>query len=302
MKRSCAFFLARPGLLRPRRTHCARHRRAIASTVPVVSGVSVTMPAALARAAIPLEHNALAPAGIQAEHIVRLWHLTLVVCGIVFAAVLVGVLFALLRRRTAQHPQPPDLSGNVKPERRTQRAVVGVSVLSVVLLVGLVVADVLTDRALSKLPVADALHIQLTGWQWWWQARYPADHGRPAFATANELHVPVGRPVVVMDPENRADAMNDAQKLALTGLITAILDTPGATSAAVLVELRGRKNGATAVGVSMDISLPEGRRTMHLAPYYLTLKTAFEGLSWSEGRLMHMHFEGSRDPGESGTA
>jgi cytochrome c oxidase subunit 2 len=197
MKRSCAFFLARPGLLRPRRTHCARHRRAIASTVPVVWRVSVTMPAALARAAIPLEHNALAPAGIQAEHIVRLWHLTLVVCGIVFAAVLVGVLFALLRRRTAQRPQPPDLSGNVKPERRTQRAVVGASVLSVVLLVGLVVADVLTDRALSKLPVADALHIQLTGWQWWWQARYPADHGRPAFATANELHVPVGRPVVV---------------------------------------------------------------------------------------------------------
>ena len=54
MKRSCAFFLARPGLLRPRRTHCARHRRAIASTVPVVSGVSVTMPAPLARAAIVL--------------------------------------------------------------------------------------------------------------------------------------------------------------------------------------------------------------------------------------------------------
>ena len=110
-----------------------------------------------------------------------------------------------------------------------------------------------------------------------------------------------GRPVVVMDPENRADAMNDAQKLALTGLITAILDTPDATSAAVLVELRGQKNGATAVGVSMDISLPEGRRTMHLAPYYLTLKTAFEGLSWSDRHLMHMHFEGSRDPGKGGT-
>ncbi len=100
-----------------------------------------------------------------------------------------------------------------------------------------------------------------------------------------------GKPVVVMDPENRADAMNDAQKTALTGLITAILDAPDTASKSVLVELRGRANGATAVGVSMDLALPEGRRTMHLAPYYLTLKTAFEGLSWSEGRLMNMRFE-----------
>lgn len=103
--------------------------------------------------------------------------------------------------------------------------------------------------------------------------------------------VAAGRQVVVMDPERRADAMNDAQKAALAGLIDAILDTPDAGSHSVLVELRGQENGATAVGVSVDLHLPEGRRTMHLAPYYLTLKTAFEGLSWSEGRLLDMRFE-----------
>lgn len=100
-----------------------------------------------------------------------------------------------------------------------------------------------------------------------------------------------GYPLVVMDPEKRADAMNAAQKSALTGLITAIFDMPNTASTAVLVELRGQDNGATAVGVSMDLALAEGRRTMHLAPYYLTLKTAFEELSWSEGRLMNMRFE-----------
>ena len=195
MKRSRAFPFARPSLLRPYRADCAQHGRAIARPVP---GLLATTLVVRAQAAVPLEHSALAPAGIQAEHIVRLWYLTLVVCGVVFAAVLVGVLFALLRRRiNDDEAPPPDMTANVKPERRTQRAVVGVSVLSVVLLVGLIVADVLTDRALSKLPVSDALHIQLTGWQWWWQARYAADDGRPAFMTANELHVPVGRPVVI---------------------------------------------------------------------------------------------------------
>jgi cytochrome c oxidase subunit 2 len=164
--------------------------------VPIVVAATATA-AAMPCAAAPLRHDALAPAGIQAEHIVRLWHLTLIVCGCVFAAVLLAVLFALVRRSGASRATPPNLAGNVQPERRTQRAVVCASLLSVVLLVGLIVADVMTDRALSKLPDADALRIDLTGWQWWWQARYPAGPGHTAFLTANELHIPVGRPIVI---------------------------------------------------------------------------------------------------------
>lgn len=165
-----------------------------ARVVPVVTIMSA---GTLGHAAASGEHSALAPAGIQADEIVRLWHLTLIVCGGVFAAVLVAVLFALVRRGGARLDSAPDLTGNVRPERRTQRVVVGASLASVALLVALIVADVLTDRALSKLPDADPLKIELTGWQWWWQARYPAEHARIAFVTANELHVPVGRPVVV---------------------------------------------------------------------------------------------------------
>jgi hypothetical protein len=98
------------------------------------------------------------------------------------------------------------------------------------------------------------------------------------------------RRVVVIDPERRADGMNDAQKTALTGLIDAILGTDVGSNS-LLVELRGQDNGSTAVGVSMDLELPEGRRTMHLAPYYLTLKTAVVGLTWNDGRLLRMRFE-----------
>ncbi|CAM2195937.1 cytochrome c oxidase subunit II [Paraburkholderia kururiensis] len=158
-------------------------------------------PLATSLVAIPAfalpQQDALRPAGIQALHIVRLWNLTLVVTGIVFAAVLAVLLVALVRRPRAHETTPPDLRGVHHPERRTRRFVVGASGASVVLLAGLIVADVFTDGALSRLPIADPLHIELTGQQWWWQAVYPPDHGRPGFTVANELHVPVGRPVVV---------------------------------------------------------------------------------------------------------
>ncbi|MDR5806384.1 cytochrome c oxidase subunit II [Caballeronia sp. LZ001] len=141
--------------------------------------------------------DALNPAGVQASQILRLWHLTLAVCCVVFAAILVACVIALWRAKRARRGLTPDLSSTEHTEPRMRRAVITGTVVSAVLLFGLIFADVLTDRALSRLPVADALHIELTGHQWWWQARYLPDRGAPGFMLANELHVPVGRPVVV---------------------------------------------------------------------------------------------------------
>ena len=39
----------------------------------------------------------------------------------------------------------------------------------------------------------DALHVHVRGWQWWWEFRYP----QLDVVTANELHLPVGRRVVL---------------------------------------------------------------------------------------------------------
>jgi cytochrome c oxidase subunit 2 len=156
----------------------------------------------VAQAVAQPQQSALQPAGVQAAHIARLWNLSLIVCGIVFALVLLATLVALVRNTRgagAQAPttRAPDLSSLRQPQHRTQRVVIGASALSVVVLVGLIVADVLTDRALSKLPVDDAVRIDMTGAQWWWQASYRPQGGQPGFVTANELHVPVGRPVIV---------------------------------------------------------------------------------------------------------
>jgi cytochrome c oxidase subunit II len=39
----------------------------------------------------------------------------------------------------------------------------------------------------------NALEVTVRGWQWWWEFRYP----KLDIVTANELHVPVGRPLVL---------------------------------------------------------------------------------------------------------
>lgn len=141
--------------------------------------------------------SALSPAGIQASRILDLWHLTLGVCCVVFAAILLACLIAMIRAPRADRATSADMSVVGRSEPRVRFWVAGATAVSTLLLVVLLLADVLTDRALSRLPIDDALRIEMTGYQWWWQARYPPDGDAPGFTLANELHVPVGRPVVV---------------------------------------------------------------------------------------------------------
>jgi hypothetical protein len=99
-----------------------------------------------------------------------------------------------------------------------------------------------------------------------------------------------GSRLVIIDPDRRANRMRSTQRTALRALLRAILETPGTDAGSLLVELRGRPDGATAVGVSLEMELPEGRRILHLAPYYLTLRTTVDDLSWSEDRFLRVTF------------
>ena len=44
-------------------------------------------------------------------------------------------------------------------------------------------------------PEKPALTVEVTGHQWWWQVRYRSDQPARIFTTANEIHIPVGKPV-----------------------------------------------------------------------------------------------------------
>jgi len=102
--------------------------------------------------------------------------------------------------------------------------------------------------------------------------------------------------ISVVDPDRRADRMNPAQRTALRALLMAVVEHPAATVGTLFIELRPEPDGATAVALSLDFALPEGRRAMMLAPYYLTLQTAVEDLSWDPARdLLRFQVPAPRD-------
>jgi cytochrome c oxidase subunit 2 len=89
-----------------------------------------------------------------------------------------------------------------RPERRqwlgTRRTVIAgglvfpIVTLTALLTYGLVILRV-TDAAVGS----DPLRIEVVGEQFWWRVHYAAEGDAPAFATANEIQVPIGRPVLL---------------------------------------------------------------------------------------------------------
>ena len=136
-------------------------------------------------------------AGPQAAHIGELWNLTLAVCTLVLVAILVALAIALWQAPRSQAGTPPDLRPLQQAEPRPRRAVALALGASIVLLLVLLVGSVFTDRALARLELRDAVHIEVTGNQWWWSVRYDDADPSRIFTTANEMHLPAGRPVIV---------------------------------------------------------------------------------------------------------
>ena len=119
------------------------------------------------------------------------------VCGIAFVATMIALALALMRARRGDERTPPDLTSLEQTERGPLHSVSTGTAITVALLIVLLVASVLTDRALARLPLGDPVTIQFIGHQWWWEVKYDDPQPSRVFSTANEIHIPVGRPVVM---------------------------------------------------------------------------------------------------------
>ncbi|HEX2163217.1 MAG TPA: c-type cytochrome, partial [Thermoanaerobaculia bacterium] len=80
-------------------------------------------------------------------------------------------------------------------ERRRVVAVAAAAGVTLLVLVGFLLASVATGDRLAAPPSGEPLRVQVTGWQWWWDVRYPGAMAADEVRTANELHLPLGRPV-----------------------------------------------------------------------------------------------------------
>jgi cytochrome c oxidase subunit II len=138
--------------------------------------------------------SVLDPAGPQAAHIVRLWWWFLGTTTVVSVIVLVCLAWAVVRGRRADAAGPSD--GTQRD--RGIAAVVSLSVtVTVFVLLGLLVGSVWTARVGASRPFTNAVSIMLTGHQWWWEVEYEDAVPSRRVTLANDLHIPVGRPVVV---------------------------------------------------------------------------------------------------------
>jgi len=143
-----------------------------------------------ALAACTSNHAALNPAGPRAQGIANLLLLFCAVASIVYLTVIGVLVWSLLRRRRQAEP----LDGEGRREQHCWRLIgVGVA-LTVVTLITLALADFVGQRRLSAHP-ADGMRIVLTGHQYWWEVEYDEVDPSQRVRTANEIHIPVGRPV-----------------------------------------------------------------------------------------------------------
>lgn len=138
--------------------------------------------------------SALDPQGPQASRIADLWWVLLVICVVVFVAVVTALAIALAPRRNR-------VVDDVSPTREAAaRRTIGVAVvLTVVILLGLVGYSAAVGRAISTFPMAAdrPITIDIIGHQWWWEVRYVDGEAYRTFTTANELRLPVGRPAII---------------------------------------------------------------------------------------------------------
>jgi cytochrome c oxidase subunit 2 len=142
--------------------------------------------------------SAVDAAGIQAERLESLWWLFFYVCGAVYMIVMVVLAAAFFRNKRAGSDIAPDIAPDASRETRVQYTVKGAVAVTLVVLFIFMFVSFRTGSAISALSQADApLSIKITGSQWWWNVVYQDPIPSNNITTANELHLPVGRPVKV---------------------------------------------------------------------------------------------------------
>jgi len=132
-------------------------------------------------------------AGARADVILPLTWFTLIVSAAV-CIVIAALLWAGIRRRHA--------TMDIRSVR-LERGGNGLRWISLGVLISAVplfITLVWTMVALAKVsgpPRNAALTLDVTGHEWWWEVRYNAPRSSEIFTTANEIHIPVGVPVLV---------------------------------------------------------------------------------------------------------
>jgi cytochrome c oxidase subunit 2 len=126
--------------------------------------------------------SVLNPQGPEAHSLSALFWFFTAILAVVWILTVLALAASLLRK---SQPQEGDAV-------RWVGAATLITGLILIVLTGLSYA---TQRGLYDRSPGGDLVIRVTGHQWWWEVRYEEDDPSQIFTTANELHIPTGRPI-----------------------------------------------------------------------------------------------------------
>ena len=137
--------------------------------------------------------NMLAPGGPAARRLADVGWFVLIVFSVVSVVMWLLILWLALRRRgTLAEHAAWDASGD------TRWITIGGFTIPVIILA---VTFVLTLQTMTAFPMGDnEMHapppmLRVIGHQWWWELQYVIGGETKRVVTANEIHIPAGRPV-----------------------------------------------------------------------------------------------------------
>jgi len=134
----------------------------------------------------PFPQSTLDPASSFSADLADLYSTIFWWAVFVFVLVESALIFAVIkfRARLGQQGEPKHVHGHTALE-------IAWTLAPAVILVFIAVPTIQTIFKVDGTPEDGALEIEVIGHQWWWEFKYP-EYG---IVTANELHLPVGRPV-----------------------------------------------------------------------------------------------------------
>jgi cytochrome c oxidase subunit 2 len=144
-------------------------------------------------------HSALDPAGPMASHISHEFRIFLWVAIIIYVLVMFFSILAVRKMRSGVDLATDPVSlPSASADRSVNRTVSALVILSAAILFGLMLVDFLAGRRIHAFAnQRDALVIDVIGHQWWWEIQYQDATPSNIVTTANEIHIPVGRPVQI---------------------------------------------------------------------------------------------------------
>jgi cytochrome c oxidase subunit 2 len=135
--------------------------------------------------------NMFNPQGPAARSIATLGWVLLASGIVVYLIVMAAMVWALARKRHPSDDHP-------KTDRTLTRTVAAAVVVTALTLVALTISSNVAGRGLVSPSGSGAITVDVVGHQWWWDFQYRDVTPSDIVNSPNELHIPIGVPVVLV--------------------------------------------------------------------------------------------------------